>query len=69
MLETHAPFFVFKTKRLGRRHRIVSARLGRSITQSRRTEMPSKRRCGHLPVSRFNVQDEQNRCPWEDVLD
>jgi hypothetical protein len=57
LLETHTPFFGFKTKG-SVENRIVSARLGRSITQSRRTEMPRKRRCRHLPVSRFNVQDE-----------
>jgi hypothetical protein len=65
LLETHTPFL----KQKAREENARVPRLGRSITQSRRTEMPRKRRCMHLPVSRFNVQDEQNRCRWEDVLD
>ena len=66
--DSHTLLLVFKTKWLFEPH--VSARLGRAgaSPQSRRTEMPRQRRCMHLPVSRFNVQDEQSRCRWEDVL-
>jgi hypothetical protein len=31
--------------------------------------MPGQRRCRNLPVPRCNVQDEQKRCQWEDLLE
>jgi hypothetical protein len=67
--DSHTLLLKQKGSRISRPHRVRLRPMGRSITQSRRTEMPRKRRCRHLPVSRFNVQDEQNRCRWEDVLD
>ena len=31
--------------------------------------MPGQRRCRNVPVPRCNVQDEQKRCQWEDLLE